>query len=109
MNLPFSLPAVNGTIAVTTTSQRIALQGAGAVVTLANVSTVECFVAVGDSTVVATAAATPAATSATDGSMSIPANSWASFAIPLDATHLAAVTAASTTTLRVSRGEGVKY
>lgn len=106
---PFSIPAVNGTIAVTTTSQRIALQGAGSVVLVANVSTVECFIAVGSSTVVAVAAAASPATDATDGSMSIPPNTSATFSIPDTATHLAAVTAATTTTLRVSRGDGVKF
>jgi hypothetical protein len=105
--LPFSIPAVNGTIAVTATSQAIALQGAGAVVLVQNVGSGECFIAVGDSTVTAVAAAATPATDATDGSMSVPPGVVASYSVPLSATHLAAVCATGgTTTLRVSRGEG---
>lgn len=101
---PFPIPTVNGTIAVTSTSQAIALQGAGGSVLLQNVGTTECFVAVGDSTVTATAGT--GTTDATDGSMSVPAGAIVVYSIPQTATYVAAVTAAGTTILRVSRGSG---
>lgn len=108
MNIPFSFPPVNSTIAVTSTSQRIAMVGSGNQIVVKNLGTSECFIAVGDVTVVATAATTPAATVASDGSFSIPVGEVGTYTIPLGATHLAAVCiAAATTTLRVSRGEGV--
>ena len=106
MNKSFAIPTVNGTVAVTTTSQAIALQGAGGALLVKNVGSTECFIAVGSSTVTATAAAAAPATDATDGSMSIPAGEIGTYSIPVTATHLAAVTASGTTTLRVSRGEG---
>lgn len=104
MNNPFSIPVVNGTIAVTTSSQSIALQGAGMSLLVKNVGGGECFIAIGDSTVTATAGA--AATDATDGSLSVPAGEIAIYSIPATATHVAAITASGTTTLRVSRGDG---
>lgn len=104
--LPFRVAYVNSTIAVTTTSQSIAMQGAGPTVLVQNVGAVECFIAVGGSGVTATAAAASPATDATDGSMSIPAGAIAVYTIPEVDTHLAAVTASGTTTLRVSRSEG---
>jgi hypothetical protein len=101
----FPLPAANGTIAVTSTSQRIALQGTGGAVLLQNVGAAECFVAVGDATVVAVAGG--AATAASDGAVSVPAGAIVIYSIPPDAGYLAAVCASgSTTTLRVSRGDG---
>jgi hypothetical protein len=100
----FSIPAVNGTIAVTTTSQRIALTGTGSSIRVANVTATEAFINVGDSTVVAVAGA--GATQASDGAMSVPANSLGFYAVPGSATHVAAITAAGTATLRISRGEG---
>ena len=55
---PFPIPDVNGTIAVTSTTQAIALQGAGGSILLQNVGTTECFVKVGASTVTAAGAIT---------------------------------------------------
>ena len=105
MAIPFPIPDVNGTIAVTSTSQAIALQGAGGSILLQNVGTTECFVKVGASTV--TAKAGGAATLAADGSMSIPGGAIVVYSIPQTATHIAAICAGSgTTTLRVSRGSG---
>jgi hypothetical protein len=103
-NNAFTFPTVNGTVAVTTTSQRVAMQGSGGSLVLKNVGGTECFVAVGNSTVTATAGTS--ATDETDGSFSIPAGEVGSYSIPVTATHVAAVTASGTTTLRVSRGEG---
>jgi len=101
----FAIPAVNSTIAVTDTSQAVALNGAGGGVLVKNVGSSECFIAAGDSTVTAVAGA--AATDATDGSMSVPPGEIAVYSIPQTATHLAAVCASGITTLlRISRGEG---
>jgi hypothetical protein len=105
MNIPFTFPTVSGTVAVTDTSQAIALQGAGKTVVLKNVGNNECFVAAGAASVTATAGA--GITDATDGSFSIPAGEIGSYTINTDATHLAAVCATGlSTTLRVARGEG---
>lgn len=102
---PFAIPLVNSTIAVTDTSQRVALNGMGSAVLVKNVGSAECFIAAGSSTVVAVAAG--AITDATDGSMSIPPGEIAVYCIPVSATHLAAICATGITTLlRVSRGEG---
>jgi hypothetical protein len=105
MAIPFAFPAVNSTVAVTGTSQRIALAGSGNTVVVKNAGSTECFIAVGDVTVVATAGA--GSTAASDGSFSILPGEIAAYTIPLSATYLAAICAgAGTTTLRVARGEG---
>jgi len=87
-------PQVNVSLAVTTTTGRVAVSGTGSVLRLANVSSVECFVTVGDSTVTATTTDFP-----------IPGNTVVFMEIPNIATNVAAITAATTTTLRVSRGD----
>ena len=105
MNNPFSIPVVSSTIAVTASNQRIALAGSGNTVVVKNAGLTECFVAVGDVTVVATAGG--GSTAASDGSFSILPGEIAAYTIPLSATYLAAICAgAGTTTLRVARGEG---
>ena len=102
---PFPIPDVNGTIAVTSSTQAIALQGAGGSVLLQNVGTTECFVKVGASTV--TAVAGGSSTDETDGSLSIPGGAIVVYSIPQTASHIAAICAGvGTTTLRVSRGSG---
>lgn len=88
-------PAANASISVTNASGSAAISGTGGTLRLANVSTVECFVKVGGSTV--TAATTD---------FSVPANTQVFISVPNTATHVAAITAASTTTLRISRGDG---
>lgn len=88
-------PAANASLSVTTTTGRVAISGTGGTLRLANVTSVECFVAVGDNTVVATT-----------GDFSVPGNTPVFLAIPNTATHVAAITGATTTTLRISRGEG---
>lgn len=118
MTLPWSLgafsPVQNGTIAATTSSQAIALGGstdASAYQTgpncavVSNIGTVEAFVLFGDSTV--TAIAGGAITAANDGSASVPAGAIVSFQANIPGiTHMAAITASGTTTIRVSRGYG---
>ena len=101
----FPLPAANSTIAVTSTSQAIALNGAGGAVMVKNLGSNECFIAQGASTV--TVVAGGAATAASDGGFSVPAGEIATYSIPASATHLAAICASGLTTLlRVSRGDG---
>ena len=88
-------PAANASISVTTTTGRTAISGTGATLRLCNVTSVECFVTVGDSTVVATTS-----------DFSVPGNTVAFISVPNTATHVAAITGATTTTLRISRGDG---
>lgn len=95
-------PGASGTIAVTTTSAALAVTGQGKTLYVNNVGSTECFIAIGDSTVEAVAGG---ALTAMSGGMSIPPGF--SCAIGIDRnTHIAAITAASTTTLRVTRGDG---
>lgn len=94
MYSPFT-PAGNFSIAVTTTSGNVATTGAGTTLRLANVAAVECFVAFGGSDVVALTS-----------SFSVPGNTQILVSVPSGTTHVAAITAATTTTLRISRGDG---
>jgi hypothetical protein len=96
MNIPFAIPAAAVTLAVTTTTGSVALAGTGSALRVCNVGGAECFLAAGSSTVTATTA-----------SMSVPAGAIETFTIPITATHVAAITASGTTTLRLARGEGV--
>ena len=88
-------PAANASISVTTTTGNVAISGTGGTLRLANVTSVECFVKVGESTVVATTS-----------DFSVPGNTVAFISVPNTATHVAAITASSTATLRISRGDG---
>lgn len=103
---PFSPGAVNATLAVTTVAggASVALGGAGAQVRIANTTTVEAFAALGTSSV--TVAAGGSKTSADDGGFSLPGSSITILTLPPGATTLAAITGASTTVLRINRGDG---
>ena len=101
---PFTPGAVNATLGVSTVSANVALSGSGSALRIANVSTVEAFVALGSSTVAAVAGGTKG--SADDGGFSIPGATVTVLTLPPDATHLAGITGASTTTLRINRGDG---
>lgn len=105
-NNSFTPGAVNSTFACTTTSGTtpIALTGTGSTVLVQNVTSVEGFVAVGSSTVSVVAGG--ATSKASDGGFSVPGNTMRALSIPLDATHIVGITAASVTTFRISRGEG---
>lgn len=92
--LPFS-PGANASLSVTTSTDRVAITGAGNTLRLANVSATECFVALGTSTV-----------EATTGGFSMPANSQLFVSVSDAVTNVAAITASGTATLRISRGEG---
>ncbi|MCV9943003.1 hypothetical protein [Rhizobium sp. BT-175] len=95
-------PGASGTIAVTTTSQAVDVTGIGKTLYVNNVGATECFVDVGDSTVTATAGG---AATGMGGGMSFPPGF--SCAIGMDGnTHIAAVCATGTTTLRFTRGDG---
>ncbi len=91
---PFT-PGGNFSLAVGTTTSNVAITGAGTTLRLANVAAVECFVAFGTSAV-----------EATTGGFSMPANSQILVCVPGTTTHVAAITASSTATLRISRGDG---
>lgn len=91
---PFS-PGANASIAVTTTTGNVAITGVGSVLRLANVTSVECFVAFGTSAI-----------TATTGSFSVPGNTAIFVSVSDAVTHVAAITASGTATLRISRGDG---
>lgn len=91
---PFT-PGGNFSLSVTTSTGNVACTGAGTTMRLANVSAQECFVAFGSSTV-----------EATTGGFSMPGNSQILVCVPGTTTHVAAITPNSTTTLRISRGDG---
>lgn len=101
---PFFPAAVSATIAVTNSSQRVALSIIGSSVYLANVGTTECFIAFGNASVVVTAGA--GATSAADGGMSIPGG-FNGVVSSGGQSNIAAICAGSgSTTLRVTPGDG---
>lgn len=113
MTLPWSLsplsPVTNSTIAVTSTTQNVALGATNVnatTVQVFNVGLKEAFIAFGGSSVTVTAQG--AVTATNDGGTSIPAGALLSFSAYLPAiTHVAAICAAGeTTTLRVCRGIG---
>ena len=100
----FNPAAVSSTIAVTSTSARVALSVQCRNVYVANIGTKECFIAFGNSSVTATAGG--ASTNAADGSMSIPAGFFGVIGCGQQ-TNIAAICAGTdTTTLRVTPGEG---
>jgi len=100
----FSLPANNDTLACSTKAASVALSGTGDTILVSNVTTVEAFIAAGDSTV--TVVAGGSSTKAADGGTSVPGGTTLTFSVPDTVTHLAGITGASTTTLRISRGSG---
>lgn len=100
----FTPSVANTTLAVTNSTGNVSIAGTGSALFVGNVSTVEAFVAVGNSAVTVAAGGTKSATS--DGGFSIPPNTYRIITLPPDATHIAGITAASATTLRISRGEG---
>ncbi len=93
--VPAFTPGGNFSLSVTTSTGNVAITGAGTTLRLANVTAQECFVAFGASTVVATT-----------GGFSVPGNSQVFVTIPSGTTHVAAITASGTATLRISRGDG---
>jgi hypothetical protein len=104
---PFKPSSPSSTIAVTNSSQRVAIAGPGNYVDsvyLANIGTKECFIAFGDATATATAGGN--ATAASDGSMSIPAGFYGVIS-NIGQSNIAAVCAGTDTTfLRVTPGTG---
>jgi hypothetical protein len=95
MTIPFAIPEAAASLSVTSTTARVALVGSGTQVLLKNVGGTECFVKVGSVAVVATTSC-----------MSVPAGEIATYSISPTATHIAAITASGTTTLRIARGNG---
>jgi len=100
-----------GTIAATSTSQRIAFSGASVDFTICNTdpSAKNAFIEFGDATVVATAGGS--ITAAGDGSQCVPAGVMATFRFEnvnnITTINVAAVCAGSDTTiLRISQGSG---
>ena len=100
----FTPANVNATLGVSTVTGNVALTGTGTVLRIANMSTVEAFVALGASTV--TVAAGGSKSSADDGGFSIPGATVTFMTLPPDATTIAGITASGTTTLRLNRGDG---
>jgi hypothetical protein len=100
----FRPESVSSTLAVTSTSQRIALSAGTSNVYISNIGTKECFVAFGDATVTATAGG--AVTAAADGAMAIPAGFYGVISCGRQSNIAAICAGTDTTTLRVTPGEG---
>jgi hypothetical protein len=94
----------SGTIAVTSTSQRIAFSVTTKHVYLSNIGTKECFVEFGNASIAATAGG--AATAASDGSMAIPAGFYGVLNCGSQSNIAAICAGTDTTTLRVTPGDG---
>lgn len=82
------------TLSVTTTSSNAQLSACGGVVLVWNVGTTEAFYAYG----------TASTTVATASNFSIPGTSFIVLNLPTNRPYLAAITASSTTTLRITQG-----
>jgi hypothetical protein len=82
------------TISATAVSSNVQLNTCGATVILYNITAVEAFYVVGATS----------ATTATTSNFSIPGNSFVQIAVPTNGDWIAAITAAGSTTLRVSQG-----
>lgn len=93
------------TVAATTVSNAVALGTFGEVLLVQNDGSVTAFFALGTS-VSTTAVAGGVASASSDGSIPILAGSSMLFRAAPGITYIAAVTAAGSTTLRVSRGDG---
>lgn len=87
-------PAVN--LSVTSTSANVALPNRGAYIVITNYGTNPAFVAVGDSTVTASATT----------SICIPAGAQTTFTLSGNPTHVAAISS-STTSINVAVGNGI--
>ena len=94
----------SGTIAATSSSQRIALSVSSKHVYLSNIGTKECFGEFGNASVTATAGG--ASTSASDGSMAIPAGFYGVINCGNQSNVAAVCAGTDTTTLRVTPGDG---
>lgn len=95
---------VSSTIAVTSTSQRVALSASCNNVYISNIGTKECFITFGDATITATAGS--ASTAASDGSMAIPSGFYGVISCGRQSNVAAICAGADTTTLRLTPGEG---
>lgn len=95
--VPGFTPGGNFSIVVTNAgTDRVNITGQGTTLRIANVGATECFLTFGTSSTL-TAATTD---------FSMPATSQLLVTVPSTTTYVAAVTAAGTTTLRISRGDG---
>lgn len=82
------------TLSVTNTTSNAQLSNCGGVVLVWNVGTVEAFYTFG----------TASTTAATTSSWSIPSTSFVVLNLPTNRPYLAAITASSTTTIRITQG-----
>lgn len=101
MSVVFSPGDTGVTVNCTTSSGGTPVQMdlGGRVARVANISSVEAFVSFGTS---------QTADAISLVSLSIPGNTVQYVALATDATHVAGITAATTTTLRVTRGEVIR-
>ena len=99
-------PCGGGTLAVTGTSSNVQLSTCGPVAIVYNISTQEAFYALGSTSATA-AVAQSSTTSPVASQYSIPGNTYVVINVPnagAPAWYLAAITATSTTTLRIVQG-----
>jgi hypothetical protein len=95
---PGITPCSANSISVNNSSQNIQLSTCGPTVIVWNIGTVETFVNLG----------TASSTAATTSNYSVPANSYLVLNVGTTGIYLAAITAASTTTLRVIQGTALQ-
>lgn len=88
-------PCANSTISVTVASSNVHLSTCGSVVLLWNTTSQEAFYAYGSAS----------NTAATTSSYSLPGNSFVVLNLGVSGLYLAAITASSTTTLRITQGQ----
>lgn len=94
-----------GTLAVTGSSANVQLSTCGPVVIVYNISSQEAFYAVGSTSSIAATSQSSSTTAPAANTNSIPGNSFVTLNVSnLAASWLAAITATSTTTLRIVQG-----
>jgi len=97
-------PCAGGTLAVTGTSANVQLAGCGPVVIVYNITSQEAFYAVGATSAAAATAQSSSTAAPIAGTFSIPGNTFVVLNINTQSPYLAAITATSTTTLRIVQG-----
>ena len=97
-------PCAGGTLAVTTSSSNVQLSACGPVVIVYNITSQEAFYALGAASSTAATAQTSSTSAPAANTYSIPGNDFVTLNANNQTPYLAAITATSTTTLRIVQG-----
>jgi hypothetical protein len=97
-------PCAGGTLAVTGTSANVLLSTCGPVVILYNITSQEAFYTTGATSGAAATAQTSSTAAPAANTYSVPGNTYAVVDLTGPTSYLAAITATSTTTLRIVQG-----